>query len=149
MGCSKLREWVGTVTGKGVRWGRDSVGRSAPAFMVANTAALPPLTCMARGRTSSGSGCFCCAVGQLWAVRLFLQGLCRAENPPAVFACSVVLRAVFCLLPLFACHAHCPSTSCPRSVCFVLAPIHCALPPVHSMCARIITVSRAGGLFVR
>ena len=33
MGLYKLREWVGTMTGKGDRWGRDSVGRSAPAFM--------------------------------------------------------------------------------------------------------------------
>jgi len=32
LGFYKLREWVGTVTGKGDRWGRDSVGRSAPAF---------------------------------------------------------------------------------------------------------------------
>ena len=50
MGFAKLREWVGTVTGKGVRWGRDSVGRSAPAFMAASTPALPPLTCMASRR---------------------------------------------------------------------------------------------------
>ena len=50
MGLYKLREWVGTVTGKGVRWGRDRLGRSAPAFMAANTFALPPLTCTARGR---------------------------------------------------------------------------------------------------
>ena len=44
LGLYKLREWVGTVTGKGDRWGRDSVGRSAPAFMAASTTALPPLT---------------------------------------------------------------------------------------------------------
>ena len=31
LGLSKLREWVGTVTGKGDRWGRDKVGRSEPA----------------------------------------------------------------------------------------------------------------------
>ena len=42
MGFYKLREWVGTVTGKGDRWGRDRLGRSAPAFLSANTTALPP-----------------------------------------------------------------------------------------------------------
>ena len=40
MGFYKLREWVGTVTGKGDRWGRDSVGRSAPAFLAARKAVL-------------------------------------------------------------------------------------------------------------
>ena len=48
MGFSKLREWVGTVTGKGDRWGRDKLGRSEPAFLSANTFALPPSTCTAR-----------------------------------------------------------------------------------------------------
>ena len=43
LGCSKLREWVGTVTGKGDRWGRDRLGRSAPAFLAASTTALPHL----------------------------------------------------------------------------------------------------------
>ena len=43
MGFDKLREWVGTVTGKGDRWGRDSIGRSAPAFLDASTTALPHL----------------------------------------------------------------------------------------------------------
>ena len=43
MGFAKLREWVGTVTGKGDRWGRDRLGRSEPAFLSANTTALPHL----------------------------------------------------------------------------------------------------------
>ena len=38
------------MTGKGVRWGRDSLGRSEPALMAASTTVLPPLTCTARGR---------------------------------------------------------------------------------------------------
>ena len=42
--CTKLREWVGTVTGKGDRWGRDTLGRSEPAFLAASTIALPPPT---------------------------------------------------------------------------------------------------------
>ena len=41
MGLYKLREWVGTVTGKGDRWGRNREGRSAPAFLAASTTALP------------------------------------------------------------------------------------------------------------
>ena len=43
LGFYKLREWVGTVTGKGDRWGRDRIGRSAPAFLAASTTALPHL----------------------------------------------------------------------------------------------------------
>ena len=58
MGFVKLREWVGTVTGKGDRWGRDSVGRSAPAFMAASTTALPPLTCTAGDFIICGSCVF-------------------------------------------------------------------------------------------
>ena len=98
--------------------------------MVGCTFALPLLTCTARERpTLICSCCLCCEAGHLGP---FVRGLSRVESPPAVFACSVVLRAV-CLLPLFACHAHCPSR--------VLAPVHllCALPrpfllrlpPVH------------------
>ena len=70
MGFSKLREWVGTVTGKGIRWGRDSVGRSAPAFLAASTAALPPtyLHGTARGRPTSSAAVVCCEAGQLLAV---------------------------------------------------------------------------------
>ena len=51
MGFDKLRKWVGTLTGKGDRWGRDRIGRSAPAFLAASTTALPPiyLHCTARG----------------------------------------------------------------------------------------------------
>ena len=36
------------MTGKGDRWGRDRLGRSAPAFLSANIFALPPPTCTAR-----------------------------------------------------------------------------------------------------
>ena len=131
----KLREWVGTVTGKGDRWGRDSVGRSAPAFMAASTTVLPPRTCMARGQ-----------LRQLAAVvllhhrptvgRLFLQGLCRAESPPAVSACSALFSRLFVCLSNFACHAHCPSQQfLPPFICFsLLAPVHFAslcFAPVH------------------
>ena len=55
------------MTGKGVSWGRDSVGRSEPAFMAASTTALPPLTCTARGRRHLAA-VVCCEAGQLLAV---------------------------------------------------------------------------------
>ena len=54
----------------------------------------------------------------------------------------LVLRAVFCLLSIFACHAHCPSHHLAPFI--LLAPVHFAsfcLPPVPSMCARI-TISQ-------
>ena len=131
------------MTGKGVRWGRDSVGRSAPAFVAASTTALPPLTCTARGRRHLRLF-GCCEAGQLWAVCFEacagrrVRRLCLPAVP--------VLRAVFAC-----CHLclPCPlpsSTSCPRSVCF--APVQFALFACTlfiSMCARI-TVVRASSL---
>jgi len=79
--------------------------------------------CLLRGRPSVAVGFEACAGRRI-------RWLC----PPAV----LVQQAVFAC-SLFACHAHCPQRSCPRSVCFVLAPIHFAsFAPVHSMCARII-----------
>ena len=61
---------------------------------------------------------------------LFLQSLCRTESPPAVSACScLVLRAV-CLLPLFACHTHCPSQHLPRSSLFCPVLFICLLAPI-------------------
>ena len=55
MGFSKLREWVGTVTGKGDRWGRDRIGRSAPAFLSASNIALPHLPNCTEDRTTSAA----------------------------------------------------------------------------------------------
>ena len=50
------------MTGKGDRWDRDSVGRSAPAFLAASTTAPPPPppTCTARREAGQlcGSCCF-------------------------------------------------------------------------------------------
>ena len=134
MGFYKLREWVGTVTGKGGRWGRDRLGRSAPAFLSANTTALPPPTCTARreaGRRWSAAVVFAARLANCWSLCFEacagrrIRWLC----PPAV----PVLWAV-CLLPPFACHAHCPhQRSCPHSsllfpVLFILllcSPVHC------------------------
>ena len=124
MGFSKLREWVGTVTGKGDRWGRDRSGRSEPAFLSASTIALPPSTCTAwRGRpTSSGSCCFAARPAICWL--LFHQGLCRAENPPAVSACSGFVLQAVCLLA-FAMPCPLPfSTFCPPFILLFPCSVH-------------------------
>ena len=100
MGLDKLREWVGTVTGKG-RWGRDRIGRSAPAFLAASTTALPPSTCTAR----RGAG----------RHRLRLLFRCEASHLLAVVveACAgrrvrrLCLPAVLVLQALFACCQFC------------------------------------------
>ena len=136
MGLYKLREWVGTVTGKGVRWGRDRLGRSAPAFLSANIFALPPPTCTARreaGRHPLAAAVFAARPANCGPFVCFeacagrrIRELC----PPAV----PVLRAV-CLLPFFACHAHCPSQhlapaqfALPRSVQVLLCLPTCSFP---------------------
>ena len=133
MGCSKLREWVGTVTGKGDRWGRDSVGRSAPAFLAASTTALPPPTYTARREAGRHRLrlLFCCEAGQLLAV-------CLRPVPGGEYAgCGClqcfVLRAV-CLLAF----------AIPTALHNVLAPVQFSsfcLPLFISMCARIIIAS--------
>jgi len=64
LGLYKLREWVGTVTGKGDRWGRDSVGRSAPAFLAASTTALPPSTYLHGERQADVIGSCCLLRGR-------------------------------------------------------------------------------------
>ena len=61
--------------------------------------------------------------GQLLAVVL-LQGLCRADHLPAVFACSGLVQQA--LLACRLCHA------IPAALINVPAPVHVALPPpVH------------------
>ena len=136
MGFYKLREWVGTVTGKGDRWGGDRVGRSEPAFLSASTLALPPSTCTAWREAGQHHLrlLFCCEAGQLLAV--LLRGLCRADCLPAVFACSgLVLQAVFACLLAFAMPCPLPFSSvCPRSV--LLCPLFI------SMCARIVELQQ-------
>ena len=88
---------------------------SEPAFLSTSTMALPPSTCTARREA-----------GQLGQLAVVSRGLCRAENPPAVSACS----GMFCRLCLPAvsplpCHAHCPSHQfAPRSFCFAPGSFH-------------------------
>ena len=122
MGCSKLREWVGTVTGKGDRWGRDRLGRSAPAFMAASTTALPPPTCTAR--REAGQLCrrllFCCEAGQLLAV--VLRPVPGGESAGCVCLQCLVLRAF-----LFACLVH-SAFAMPTAHLILPRSIHFALP---------------------
>ena len=136
MGLYKLREWVGTVTGKGDRWGRDRVGRSEPAFLAANTFALPPLTCTVRQEA-----------GRLHLRPLFLlrgrpfvlRPVPGGESAGCVCLQCFVLRAVCLPCSPFACHTHCPAqqfapvrSTLPRPVILL------CLPPFISMCARIV-----------
>ena len=114
------------MTGKGDRWGRDSEGRSAPAFLAASTTALPPLTCTIRQEAGRRHRqlLFRCEAGHLLAVYFEacagrrIRWLC----PPAV-ACSAgcVLPAVHFCLP-------CPLPSS------VLAPIKFACPIPFLLC---------------
>ena len=143
MGFYKLREWVGTVTvtGKGDRWGRNREGRSEPAFLSASTLALPPSTCTARQEAGRHHlrPLFCCEAGQLLA-------LCSVEAcagrrvrrlclPAAALFCGLCVRLhwlvqqAVCLLAF--------AMPCPLPISTFLPPFSFALPPVHSMCARI------------
>ena len=124
MGLYKLREWVGTVTGKGVRWGRDRLGRSAPAFLGANTTALPPLTCTARREAGQlcGSCCFCCEAGQLLAVCFFEA--CAGWRVRRLCLPAVPVQQAVCLFTLY--------LPCPLPSSF--APVQVCLPPFSSLC---------------
>ena len=77
------------MTGTGDRWGRDSVGRSAPAFMAASTTVLPPLTCTARGRRHLRQLLFRCEAGQLVAA------VCLRPVPCGESAGCVCLQCLF------------------------------------------------------
>ena len=123
------------MTGKGDRWGRDTVGRSAPTFLAASTTALPPSTCTARRKTGRHRLrlLFRCEAGQLLAVCCEacagwrVRRLCCLQRPGSA-GCAC--------LPCLLCHVN-PlpfSSFFPRSV-------HFALLPIHSMCARIIGLS--------
>ena len=123
------------MTGKGVRWGR-TVGRSAPAFMVAGTTALLHLPAWREADYDICSCRSCCEAGQLVAVVCCeacagrrIRWLC----PPAV-ACSA--GSVFCLLPLC---LPCPlpfSSVCPHSSLLCPRPFHfCFVCPCSIPCA--------------
>ena len=123
------------MTGKDDRWGRDSVGRSAPAFMAASITALPPLTCTASRH-------------HLWQLLFLLRGWPSAavvslrpvpggESAGCVRLQWPVLQAFVCLpsLPamptalLINVLAPVPVSFAPHQVCF--APVHllhCCFP---------------------
>ena len=139
------------MTGKGDRWGRDSVGRSAPAFLSVSNFALPPLTCTARGRRH---------------LRLLLFAARPANCGPFVCfeACAVRSICWMCLPAVLVLRAVCLFTLClpcplpfstflppfkvhlPRSFASsLLCPVHCVLLAhlFHSMCARIVVLGPA------
>ena len=143
MGFYKLREWVGTVTGKGVRWGRDKVGRSEPAFLAASTTALPPSTSTARREAGQlcGQLLLCCEAGQLLAVVFEACAGRRVRRlclPAAAWFCRLCLPALFCGLcacsPL-PCHAHCPSHHFAPVLFILLCPLFIPCAP-GSSCFR-------------
>ena len=140
MGFAKLREWVGTMTGKGVSWGRDSVGRSAPAFLSANNCTPPTYLHGERPTSSAAAAVFAARSANCGPFGCFLGPVPGGESAGCVRLQWLVQQA-FCLpAAIFACHTHCPSHHlppfkllCPRSVHL----LHCALPPFIAMCARI------------
>ena len=130
------------MTGKGDRWGRDSVGRSAPAFMAASTTALPPPTCTARREAGRRHRqlCFCCKTGHLLVV--FLRPV-----PGGASAGCDCLQCQFsrlCACSPFACHAHCPQQFAPRSslLCpvqfIVLCPCSFQVRQDHPVCCTTV-----------
>jgi len=104
------------VTGKGVRWGRDRVGRSAPAFMAASTTASSPRLTARQADIICGSCGCCCKTGHRLVVS---GGLCRTERQQAVFACSACSAGF-----LFACCHLCLPCPLPSS----FAPFKFAFP---------------------
>ena len=121
MGLSKLREWVGTVTGKGDRWGRDKLGRSAPAFLAASTTALPPPTCTARREASRH------------CLRLLLFAARPANCGRCLFEACAGRRIRWLCLPAVPCSAGCvpvhPLPAMPTALINALAPVQVCLPP--------------------
>ena len=80
------------------------------------------LQCTARGRPTTSAGC-CFAARPVPArsSAAVLQGLCRSDHPPAVFACSGPVQPA-----LLACHL---CNAMPTALLNVLAPFCFDLPP--------------------
>jgi len=94
------------VTGKGDRWGRDRIGRSAPAFLSASTLHSPHLP--ARREVQDVVGSCCLLQGRPTVGRLFLEACARRRVSRLLYLPAVPVQQAFCCLPPFACHAHCP-----------------------------------------
>ena len=125
------------MTGKGDSWGRDSVGRSAPAFLSANIFALPPPTCTARGQLRRRQLLFAAKPANCGPFVL-------RPVPGGESAGCVRLQYLFSRLCLpachFACHAHCPHQhlapiqqfAFPVQFILLLAPCSCPCAPGSS-----------------
>ena len=120
------------MTGKGVSWGRDSVGRSAPAFMAASTPALPHLPAR-READVIWQLLFAAKPANWWP--FVMRPVPSGESAGCVRLQWLVLRAV-CLLPFLpAMPTALHQRSCPRSsllcpvqiICFVCLPT-CSFP---------------------
>ena len=148
MGFAKLREWVGTVTGKGDRWGRDRLGRSEPAFL--STTALPHLPARREADFSIvGSCCDCCETRP--SAGCFLRPVPDGESAGCVRLQWLVLRAV-CLPAIPTAHQHLAPVqhfACPRPFsCFVvLSPVSCHVRQDHHLAGPAVCLSaRASSL---
>ena len=119
------------MTGKGDRWGRDRLGRSAPAFLSANISALPPPPCTARreaGRRWSAAVVFAAPPANWWPS--FVSSRPEPDGESAGCVCLQCLFSGLC-----ACHLclPCPLPSsfapfsllCPRSSFISLVPCSC------------------------
>ena len=133
MGFYKLRDWVGTVTGKGVRWGR-AVGRSAPAFMAASTTALPHLPALYGKRQANFVGSCCFAARPANCGPFVCCEACAGRRIRWLCLPAVPCSAGFVCLLAFAMPWPLPfSCSCPRSVHFAL-PLFIPCAPGSSCC---------------
>ena len=122
------------MTGKGDRWGRDSVGRSAPAFLAASTTALPHLPALhgERQRHRLRLLLFAARPANCWL--FVLRPVPGGESAGCVCLQCLFCRLCACYSP---CHAHCPhQRSCPRSVlcCFALVHVHVRQDQLPTVC---------------
>ena len=114
-----------TETGKGNRWEGDRQGRSEPAFQVpAPRYSLHQLALHGERPANICGCCFAARPVSAGSSAAVLQGLCRSDRPPAVFACSGLAQQAVCACHL--CHAI-PTAPVhqPRSV------LICPHSPVH------------------
>ena len=132
------------MTGKGDRWGRDSLGRSEPAFLRASTTALPPLTCTARGRMTSAAVVLAASPAICW---LFVS----RPVPGGESAGCVCLQCLFCRLCFACCHLlpampTALNSSCPVQVLLSPSSHFIVLGPVSCPCAPGSSSVRASSL---
>ena len=125
MGFSKLREWVGTVTGKGDRWeGDDRVGLSPPPEWPEPPHSLHlPALHGERPANFIGGCCFAARPAICWLLCLEAcarQIICRLCPPAAA------LFSRLCACSPLPCHAHCPSHRLPpfNFACFAPCSFH-------------------------